>query len=173
MMIAMGVGSIAGALMIGARQQASKGLITLAALGFGVAALLAAAAPTLPLEMAALALLGLASVTFAAGINSGLQLAAAPEMRGRVMALYSIVFMGTTPIGGPLTGWLGESVSPRASLVMAGAAALAVAAGAAFAWRERRVPLDQEVAPVGLLARTRRRGDHALPAREPSAASRR
>ncbi len=140
LMIAMGVGSIAGALTIGARTQASRKLITTAALGFGIAALLASIAPTLPLEMAALALLGVCSVTFAAGINSGLQLAAAPEMRGRVMALYSIVFLGSTPLGGPLTGWLGQAVSPRAPLVMAGVAGILVAAGAAFAWSERKLP---------------------------------
>lgn len=146
MMVAMGVGSIAGALLLGARRQASRELIAGAALGFGVASFLAALAPTLPLEMAALALLGLASVTFAAGINSGLQLAAAPEMRGRVMALYSIVFLGSTPIGGPIAGWIGEAVSPRASLVLAGAAALAVAAAAVLAWREREVPAAEDVA---------------------------
>lgn len=140
LMIAMGVGSIAGALAIGSRTQASKKLIATAALGFGIAALLASVAPNLPLEMAALCLLGVCSVTFAAGINSGLQLAAAPEMRGRVMALYSIVFLGSTPLGGPLTGWLGETVSPRAPLVMAGAAGILVAVAAAFAWSERRLP---------------------------------
>ena len=43
-------------------------------------------------------------------------------MRGRVMALYSIVFLGSTPIGGPLSGWLSEAVDPRAALVMAGLA---------------------------------------------------
>ena len=127
LMVAMGAGSIAGALALGARAQASRGLLAAAALGFGVASLLAAAAPTLPLAMAALAVLGVCSVTFAAGINSGLQLAAAPEMRGRVMALYSIVFLGSTPFGGPLTGWIGEAIDPRATLVLAGAAGLAVA----------------------------------------------
>jgi len=137
LMVAMGVGSIAGALTLGARAQASRGLIAAAALGFGTAALLAAAAPTLPLEMAALALLGLCSVTFAAGINSGLQLAAAPEMRGRVMALYSIVFLGSTPLGGPLTGWIGEAVDPRATLVMAGVAGLGVALATLITWSER------------------------------------
>jgi MFS family permease len=165
MMIAMGVGSIAGALIVGARNQASKQLIAGAALGFGVASFLAAAAPTLALEMAALVLLGLASVTFAAGINSGLQLAAAPEMRGRVMALYSIVFLGSTPIGGPLTGWIGETVSPRASLALAGVTAVAVAAAAALAWRERRRPAD---AIERRRAPRRLRGEHGL-ATEPSA----
>ena len=140
LMIAMGVGSIVGALTLGARAQASRALIATAALGFGVAALLAAAAPTLPLEMAALCLLGVCSVTFAAGINSGLQLAAAPEMRGRVMALYSIVFLGSTPLGGPLTGWIGEAIDPRATLVLAGVAGLGVALAATLTWTEREVP---------------------------------
>ena len=144
LMIAMGIGSIIGALTLGARAQASRTLIAAAAAGFGVSALLAAAAPTLPLEMAALFLLGACSVTFAAGINSGLQLAAAPEMRGRVMALYSIVFLGSTPIGGPIAGWLGEAVGPRAPLVLAGVAALAASAMAAIWWRERsRPPVDR------------------------------
>ena len=144
LMIAMGIGSIAGALTIGARAQASRGLIAAAALGFGVSALLAAAAPSLPLEMAALGVLGACSVTFAAGINSGLQLAAAPEMRGRVMALYSIVFLGSTPLGGPLTGWIGEAVDPRATLVLAGAAGIGVAVAALAWWRRPLPPVERE-----------------------------
>ena len=137
LMIAMGIGSIAGALAVGTRKRVSRSLITLSAFGFGIASLLAAAAPTLPLEMAALGLLGVCSVTFAAGINSGLQLAAAPEMRGRVMAVYSIVFLGCTVVGGPLAGWLGEATSPRAPLVAAGIAGLVVALAAYLSWSER------------------------------------
>ena len=56
--------------------------------------------------------LGAVTVTFAAGVNSSLQLAAAPAMRGRVMALYSVVFLGSTPIGAPLVGWLAEAAGP-------------------------------------------------------------
>jgi MFS family permease len=63
-------------------------------------------------------------VTLAASVNSALQLASDPTMRGRVMALYSIVFLGTTPIGAPLAGWLSELLDPRAALVMAGLSAL-------------------------------------------------
>ena len=155
LMIAMGVGSITGALTLGARTQASKDADRRRGRSASASpSLLAAAAPTLPLEMAALGLLGVCSVTFAAGINSGLQLAAAPEMRGRVMALYSIVFLGSTPIGGPITGWLGETVGPRAPLVLAGVAALAASAMAAIWWRERsRPPADR---PAEREARRRR-----------------
>ncbi len=94
---AMAVGSVAGALVTGSHGRTGPRLIAAAALAFGTAALLAAAAPALALEIAALVLLGAASVTFAATINSSLQLAVAPQMRGRVMALYSVVFLGSTP----------------------------------------------------------------------------
>ena len=74
-----------------------------------------------------LALLGAAAVTFAASINSTLQLAVEPAMRGRVMALYSVVFLGSTPIGGPLTGWLSEAYDPRVALLLAAIAGLSAA----------------------------------------------
>jgi MFS family permease len=127
---AMGVGSVTGALVTGARGRTGPRLIGGAALAFGAVALLAAAMPTLAFEVLALVLLGAAAVTFAAAVNSTLQLAVAPEMRGRVMALYSVVFIGTTPIGGPLAGWLAESYDPRAALLLAAASGL-LAAGVA------------------------------------------
>ncbi|HWA53338.1 MAG TPA: MFS transporter, partial [Solirubrobacterales bacterium] len=98
-----------------------------AALAFGTTALAAAVAPALAVEVVALALLGAASVTFAATINSSLQLTVAPHMRGRVMALYSVVFLGSTPIGGPLAGWLSQSYDPRWALVLAAISGLSAA----------------------------------------------
>ncbi len=80
--------------------------------------------------------LGAASVTFAAGVNSSLQLAAPPELRGRIMALYTVVFIGSTPIGAPLVGWLAEVAGPRSGLILGGAAALVAAAGAQLAHRQ-------------------------------------
>ena len=127
--IAMAVGSICGALVTGARGRVGERLLIGSAFGFGISAFVAAAAPTIELEMLALAPLGFASVTFAAGVNSTLQLAAAPAMRGRVMALYSVVFLGSTPIGGPIAGLLAELAGPRAGLVLAGVAATAAATG--------------------------------------------
>jgi MFS family permease len=85
--------------------------------------------PSLALEVPVLALLGASAVTFAAGINSSLQLTARPEMRGRVMALYSVVFLGSTPIGAPLVGWLSETYDPRAALLLAASAGLLAGAG--------------------------------------------
>jgi MFS family permease len=127
---AMAVGSIAGALVNGHRGRTGSRLIAGAALAFGVAALGAAAMPSLPFEIPALMLLGGAAVTFAATINSTLQLAVAPEMRGRVMALYSVVFLGSTPIGGPLAGWLAQSYDPRVALLLAGVSGLSAASAA-------------------------------------------
>ena len=121
---AMGVGSVCGALTAGARGRVSPRLLTVAAGGFGTAMLLAAMAPTFALQALLLVPVGALSVTFAAGINSALQLTVTPEMRGRVMALYSVVFIGSTPIGGPVTGWLAGAAGPRASLVLGGIAAL-------------------------------------------------
>ena len=146
--VAMGAGAIAGAIVTSARRRIGERLLVGAALGFGVFALLAAAAPTLAIEAIALAPLGAASVTLAAGINSTLQLAAEPHMRGRVMALYSIVFLGSTPIGGPIAGALSGAFGARAALVMAGAAALLAGAGAWVAFRRAAAAQLSRPAPA-------------------------
>jgi MFS family permease len=135
---AMGVGSIAGALAAGARGRVSIRILIAAATAFGGFTLLAALAPTLWLEVAALMLVGAASVTFAAGVNSSLQLAVEPEMRGRVMALYSVVFLGSTPIGAPIAGWLSEAAGPRTGLLLGALAALVAAAAATVAGHRAR-----------------------------------
>jgi MFS family permease len=135
---AMAVGSIAGALVNGHRGRTGPRLIAGGALAFGVSALLAAAMPSLAFEVPMLALLGAAAVTFAATINSTLQLAVSPEMRGRVMALYSVVFLGSTPIGGPLTGWLAQTYDPRIALLLAGASGLAAAWAAQVTFKRVR-----------------------------------
>ncbi|HKG35547.1 MAG TPA: MFS transporter [Solirubrobacterales bacterium] len=128
---AMAAGSVAGALVTGARGRTGPTVVTGSALAFGLLALAAAAAPSLAVEVPVLAALGAASVTFAAAVNSLLQLAVSEQMRGRVMALYSVVFLGSTPIGGPIAGWLSEAYDPRAALL------LAASAGLAAAWASR------------------------------------
>jgi len=137
----MGVGSVAGALAAGARGRVSPRLIVAAALAFGTAELLVAGAPTLPSQLLFLVPLGAASVTFAAGINSSLQIAVEPALRGRVMALYSVVFLGSTPIGAPLVGWLAQSAGPRAGLLAGAVAALGAGIVAHYAFsRPERLP---------------------------------
>lgn len=124
---AMGAGSVIGALATGAHGRTDARLIAGSALAFGLLAILAAAMPSLVLEVPIIALLGASAVTFAAAINSSLQLTVEPAMRGRVMALYSVVFLGSTPIGAPLAGWLSEAYDPRAALLLAASSGLAAA----------------------------------------------
>jgi MFS family permease len=135
----MGAGSIVGALVTGAHGRTDARLIGGSALAFGLLALLAAAMPSLAFEIPVIALLGAAAVSFAAAVNSSLQLAVEPAMRGRVMALYSVVFLGSTPIGGPLAGWLAESYDPRAALLLAASAGLAAAWAARVCFARIRV----------------------------------
>ena len=144
----MAAGSIVGALVAGARGRVTLSLLVGASAAFAVFSLLAAGAPTVPLLVVALALVGAASVTFAAGVNSTLQLNVEPAMRGRVMALYSVVFLGSTPLGGPLVGWLAEVAGPRSGLLLAAGAALVASA---FAWRTKE---PARAAQPGRLART-------------------
>ena len=146
---AMGIGSVAGALVSGARGKTGTGLLAGAAVAFGVATLVASMAPTLGFQLLVLAPLGAASVTFAAGVNSTMQLAADPALRGRVMALYSVVFLGSTPIGAPLIGWLAESAGPRAGLAVGGIAALATGVVAALALRRADGPVPAGAALSG------------------------
>ncbi len=141
---AMGVGAIAGALVNGAHGRTGPRLIAGGALAFGLLALLAAGAPTLALEIPVLALLGASAVTFAATINSTLQLAVIPQMRGRVMALYSVVFLGSTPIGGPLAGWLSETYDPRVALLLAAVAGLSAAWAGHVALSRLRSRVDSQ-----------------------------
>lgn len=136
---AMGVGSVAGALVTGSHGRTSPRLIAGAAMAFGGAALLAAVAPAMAVEIAALVALGAASVTFAATINSSLQLAVSPHMRGRVMSLYSVVLLGSTPIGGPLTGWLSQAYDPRWALLLAAISGLSAAWAARICFTRLRI----------------------------------
>ena len=147
LVVAMGIGAVAGALVTGARGRVGENLLIGSSLAFGLSALVASLAPTLTLAALALVPVGAASVTFAAGVNSTLQLAAEPEMRGRVMALYSIVFLGSTPIGGPITGLVAGALGARAALVVAGAAALAAGLGAFVAFRRVSSAPEEEAAP--------------------------
>jgi predicted MFS family arabinose efflux permease len=132
---AMGVGAVAGALIASAREVVGPRLVTGATLAFGALLLADATAPDLAFEVVLLAFTGAASVTFASSVNSSLQLNVRPSMRGRVMALYSVVFLGSNPIGGPLMGWIAGVSSPRVGLLVGAAAALAagLAARTAFA----------------------------------------
>jgi MFS family permease len=110
--------------------------IAVASTAFGVALGAAALSPTPVTAALCLTFAGAASVVFSSTTNATLQLRAEPAMRGRVVALYIVAFMGSTPIGGPLVGLIGQLVGPRAALG-AGAVGCLAAAALAFAFGEQ------------------------------------
>ncbi|HEY7036183.1 MAG TPA: MFS transporter [Thermomicrobiales bacterium] len=133
----MGAGAVVGGIVTASRKrQTTTSMLLLAAFLFGLTDLIAALAPTLPFAMAAFVLVGFFSITFTALGNVTVQLASAPEMRGRVMALWTMAFLGSTPIGGPIIGWIGQHAGPRWGLAVGGMAA--VLASGYGAWALRR-----------------------------------
>jgi len=107
-------------------------------LAFGLLTVAVAMAPTLIVALILLIPMGAASVSFIATGNSLLQLRSSGAMRGRVMGLWAIVFLGSTPIGGPLTGFLAAHLGARVTLAIGGAAAVVAAGGAALVLRRIR-----------------------------------
>jgi MFS family permease len=148
---AMGFGAVVGALLTARHNSSSKRLLISTGAGFSASMLLAALAPALVIEVVALTLVGATGMAFASASNSRLQLEAAPEMRGRVMALWSVAVIGSRPIGAPIVGFISQHLGPRFGL---GVGALSVALIAVPSWwfltrRERRRAIGlHEVARV-------------------------
>lgn len=146
----MGGGAVVGGLISAARARPRARALCLAAIGWGIAILAAAVAPSMALELAALVFVGYGSITFNSLAKTTLQLAAKPEMRGRVMALWALAWMGSTPIGGPIVGWTGQAIGARWALVIGGVATLAcgVLALPALTRIDRRPAPDASPAPA-------------------------
>lgn len=128
MLALFGVGSLAGALFMAARSsRPNPRRLTLFALALGAVSIALSRAPSLPIADALMVPLGFIGIAFAITGNSTLQLTAASDMRGRVMALYTVAFLGSTPFGSFAAGWVGQHLSPRVGLGAGGI--VAVAAG--------------------------------------------
>ena len=138
----MSVGSLAGALVAASRAAPSRVVLVGSGAAFGVLMLATAAAPTVLLTTVLLVAVGMAVMLFLATANTILQLNSDPEMRGRVMALYGLVFLGSTPVGGPLLGWIAQAWGPRTGLALGGASSLAAALAAMSGIRARRSAAD-------------------------------
>ena len=134
---AMGVGAVVGGLVSASRRATGIRPLVLSSAAFGLSTALTAISPTVQVAAASLLLVGASSVWFLSVGNATLQMTAAPQMRGRVMALWAVAFLGTTPVGGPLIGWIAEHASPRWALGVGAAAALAAAALGARVLRPR------------------------------------
>jgi predicted MFS family arabinose efflux permease len=144
----MGLGSLVGALFAAHRARPTHRLLATSALGLGVAMLGAAVAPTLRWEVLLIALCGGVAITFMATANATLQLGSRADMRGRVMALYMVLFVGSTPIGGPIVGWIGEHGGPRWSLAVGGVAGLLGAVVALVPSLQRRQAMGESPAAI-------------------------
>ncbi|MGB8645377.1 MAG: MFS transporter [Anaerolineae bacterium] len=125
---AMGLGAVAGGLTTAGQKRTGANLLITAALLFGGTTVIASLMPNLALAVVAMVFVGFFSIYFTSLGNTTLQLESDPQMRGRVMAFWSIAFLGSTTIGGPIIGWVGEYIGPRWGLGIGGTAAL-VAAG--------------------------------------------
>jgi MFS family permease len=100
--------------------------------------LLATIAPSLGAEAVGMFLMGAAAFAFIAVANTTIQLTSAPEMRGRVMALYAIAFLGSTPIGGPIVGWISQNYGARFGFAVGGIATIVATAFAGWSLVKHR-----------------------------------
>jgi MFS family permease len=112
----MAVGSVTGALLSAKRERPHVPLLVFAAAIFGAGLALAAVMPTVWLFGLALMIVGVAAQTYSTSTNSYAQLTTEPGMRGRVIAMFLALAMGTTPIGAPIVGWVADTYGPRWSL---------------------------------------------------------
>ena len=127
LMSAMGLGSVMGGLFAAGRSKIAPQQL-LFFLFFSAMSLVAAASmPTLPLAAAAMCVVGFFTINATSLANTMIQLESVPSMRGRVMALWSMAMMGSTPIGGPIVGFVGEYAGGRWGVALGGLAALAAA----------------------------------------------
>ena len=134
----MSVGSLAGALYSASRLAPTRRMLLGSGVAFGALMLATAAAPTAWLTGVLLVAVGMAMMLFMATANTTLQLGSDPAMRGRVMALYGLLFAGSTPLGGPFLGWISETWGPRFGVALGGALSLAAALAAVGSIRIRR-----------------------------------
>jgi MFS family permease len=127
------LGALTGALITARKSRIGIALVLISAIAFGVAAMTLSLMPDAVLYAAALFPTGLSVILVATTANATMQLGVEPEMRGRVMSIYTLVFLGGTPVGAPLVGWIGQHVGPRWAVGMGGLVSAAAAVFAAYA----------------------------------------
>jgi MFS family permease len=127
----MAIGSLTGSLLAARRTVVRPPLVVVAAVVFGLVEIVAAFAPTYAAYALVVPLIGLTAMTVVTSANAFVQLSTDAAVRGRVMALYLMVFMGGTPIGAPAIGWIGELWGARATLWLGGSLTIT---GALFSW---------------------------------------
>lgn len=140
---AMGVGAVAGGLFTAGRRRKAGSMLAMSSALFGASVLFVAISPTFTAALFAMVVVGFFSINFTSLANVTIQLASRPDMQGRVMSFWSIAFLGTTPIGGPLMGFIGEHGGARLALAL-GALAAFIAAGIGWFTAKAREQEDVE-----------------------------
>lgn len=133
----MAVGSLTGALLAARRPRVRLRLVVGAAVAFGVAEVVAGVLPTYVVFAVWMPVLGLSALTMITAANTLMQVSTAPALRGRVMALYLMIFMGGTPLGAPVVGWVGETFGARWTLIGGGLITLLGVGGATAVYLAR------------------------------------
>jgi MFS family permease len=129
----LAIGSLVGALLAARRDRARIRVLVIAAGGFGIASMISSWMPTYWSYAAVLIFVGFSTVTMLTTANGYVQTTTDPALRGRVLALYMAVVMGSTPIGAPIAGWITDAAGPRASILFGGIAGL-VAMSVGVTW---------------------------------------
>jgi MFS family permease len=146
----MGAGAVVGGLLAAGRNRTAPRGLLWAAFAFGLGMITVALSPRISVAIIAMALVGVFSIMFYALGNTVLQLESNQAMRGRVMSLWTVAFLGSTFIGGPVIGWIGEHASPRWAVAVGGLAAIAAGAFGLIAMRNypsHEVPEDAVLSP--------------------------
>ncbi len=145
----MSIGSVLGALAIARRTHATTAFLSRCTVALGVSMTFLAIAPVTALAYLAVIPVGITSVMVISGSNAVVQLGTDPAMRGRVLALLAVVFLGSTPVGGPITGWISEEFGARWALGLGAATALTAGLLTLRALRSR--PTTERVRSTGAL----------------------
>jgi MFS family permease len=147
----LAIGSLGGSLLAARRTQPRQRLVVGAAIAFGLAEMLAGTMPTYLTFALLLPLCGFTALTMITAANAFVQMSTAPQMRGRVMALYMAIFMGGTPAGAPALGWIAEQFGARWTLIGGGLLTVAGTAVATLAFaRSQHVELSPRVLFAGV-----------------------
>ncbi len=132
------VGALGGALLAARRSRPTLRLVLVTSLAFSVLEMASGLMPSFWLFAVSLIPVGLAMLTFTTAANSTIQLSASAEMRGRVMGLYMLVFLGGTPLGSPLAGWAAQAFGPQTSIIAGGLISLIATVAITFALARQR-----------------------------------
>jgi MFS family permease len=154
----MAVGSLAGALLAARRGIVRHRLVILAALAFGAAEVVSGLLPSYLAFALWTPVIGITALTMITAANTTIQLSVAPELRGRVMALYMMIFMGGTPLGAPIVGWVGETFGARWTLIGGGGMTILGTLVAVAVFSRTQGLLDPEVNDRPRLLAMRTRG---------------